>query len=279
MLISESGRPCSWVMLESRWRRAPASRVVGGLLVRVLAVGEVGDLLEREREQLGEALAAVEPAGDRRLVGRGRRERLGGELAAGVGRDLAVRLQLVEHEAVLVGARHRHDVGEVLGRAAQHRGPADVDHLDGLLLGRAEGRGDVGERVEVDADEVERLDPVLGERRQVLLVVAAGEDPGVDARVERLDAPAEHLRRLGQRLDVAHLQAELLEEGRRAAARDQLDAELVEAERERVEAGLVVDGDQRALDHEATSSPTTRGSSRCSTSCTRARSVSTVSSA
>ena len=23
---SESGRPCSWVMLESRWRRAPASR-------------------------------------------------------------------------------------------------------------------------------------------------------------------------------------------------------------------------------------------------------------
>ncbi len=253
--------------------------VVGGGLVRILAVGEVGDLLEREREQLGEAFAAVEPAGDRRFVGGGRRERLRGELTTAVEGDLAALAQLVEHEAVLVGARDRHDVGEVLGRAAQHRGPADVDHLDGLLFGRPEGRRDVAERVEVDADEVERVDPVLDQRGHVLLVVAAREDAGVDARVERLDPAAEHLGRLGQGLDAAHLQAQLLEERRGAAARDQLHAELVEPARERLEPVLVVDRDQRARDHEATSSETTRGSSRCSTSCTRARSVATVSSA
>ena len=41
----------------------------------------------------------------------------------------------------------------------------------------------------------------------------------------------------------------LLEHGRRAAARDELDAELGEAAREGVEPGLVVDGDERAADH------------------------------
>ena len=89
-------------------------------------------------------------------------------------------------------------MGEVLRRAAQHRRPADVDHLDRLLLADAVLARDLLERVQVDADEVEQLDPVLGERGQVGLDLAAGEDAGVDARVERLDPAAEHLRELGQ---------------------------------------------------------------------------------
>ena len=50
----------------------------------------------------------------------------------------------------------------------------------------------------------------------VVLAVAAGEDPGVDARVQRLDAAAEHLGHLRQRLDVRHLEPVLLEEARRS---------------------------------------------------------------
>ena len=65
-------------------------------------------------------------------------EGLGGELAPRLGRQLALRAQLVEHEPVPVGPRHRRHVGEVLRGGAQHRRAADVDHLDRLLLGRAE---------------------------------------------------------------------------------------------------------------------------------------------
>jgi len=50
------------------------------------------------------------------------------------------------------------------------------------------GRG-CARRVEVDADEVDELDLVLGGRAQVLGVVADGKDARVELRVERLDAP------------------------------------------------------------------------------------------
>ena len=111
-------------------------------------------------------------------------------------------------------------MGEVLRRRAEHRRPADVDQLDARLA---------GERVEVDDDEVERLDVVLLESRHVLLAVAPREDPGVDARMERLHAPAEHLRHLDRR----GVEPELAQVGlRRAAGRDELDAEVGEAARE-----------------------------------------------
>ena len=68
-------------------------------------------------------------------------------------------------------------------------------------------------------------------------------------RVQRLHAPAEQLAGSGQLLDERHAELVLLDEGGRASARDELDAEVREAARERVEAGLVVHGEERALDH------------------------------
>ena len=53
--------------------------VVRGVLVRVLAVREVALLREREREACRELLDLREPGRDRRVVGRRRRERLRGE--------------------------------------------------------------------------------------------------------------------------------------------------------------------------------------------------------
>ena len=82
---------------------------------------------------------------------------------------------------------------------------------------------------------------------------------GVDARMERLHAAAEHLGEIGQRLDALDRQAEALEVAGGAAARDEAPAELGEPAREDVEAGLVEGRDQRAH-----SSSTTRGSRRCS---------------
>ena len=220
--------------------------VVGGALVRVLAVGEVEVLLEHRREDRRERLAAGEPGRDRRLVARRGGERRRREPAARLVRELARRAQLGEHRLVVVGAADRRDVREVLRGAAQHRRAADVDHLDGLLLADAVLAGDLLERVEVDADEVEQLDPVLGERGEIRLDLAPGEDAGVDARVERLHAAAEHLRELRQVLDPGHVEAELTDRVGGAAARDQLPVQRREPLRERVEPGLVEDRDQRA---------------------------------
>ena len=137
--------------------------------------------------------------------------------------------------------------------------------------------GDRRERVEVDADEVERLDPVLGERVQVLRQVAPGEDAGVDARVERLHAPAEHLRRRRHLLDASSPRGPCSSRYvGRAARRDELVAEVGEPARELVEP-VLSQTEISALMRDvlvATSPATTAGSRRCSTAWIRSSSVS-----
>ena len=98
----------------------------------------------------------------------------------------------------------------VLGRRPDHRRPADVDLLDQAVEVELAAQGPLGrggERVEVDDDELERLD---AGRRQLLAVggeAAVGEDPAVDPRVERLHPPVEHLREAGDGGDVGDRQA------------------------------------------------------------------------
>ena len=200
--------------------------------MRVLAVGEVEHLLEARDQQLRERVPVGEPARDRRLVGGGHREGLGRERPARLERDLARLPQLGQDRPVALGPADRRDVREVLRGRAQHRRAADVDHLDGVLLLHAVPRDDLREGIEVDADEVERLDAVLVERREVVGVVAAGEDRGVDARVKRLDASAEELGDLGQVLDALDVDPVLGQVVGGAAARDELDAEVGEPARE-----------------------------------------------
>ena len=175
-------------------RPRAALRVVGGTLMRVLSVGELERLVERDRENVREGLAVRKPARDRRLVRGGRRERPRRECAPRLGGQLTPRPQLVEHRPVVLRSAHRRAVGEVLRRAAKERRPADVDHLDRIGLRDAVPRDRLLERIEVHADEVEGLDRVLLERAHVLRDVAPGEDPGVHARVKRLHPPAQHLR-------------------------------------------------------------------------------------
>ena len=159
---------------------------------------------------------------------------------------------------------------EVLRRAAQHRRAADVDHLDGLRLGDALLSRDLLEGIEVDADEVERLDVLLLERCEIVVAVAAREDRRVDARMQRLHAAAEHLGRVGQRLDALDLSPS--SSSRYAAVPPLATSSQPSSSRPRakhVEARLVVGRDQRAH-----SSSTTRGRRRCSISLMRSCSVS-----
>jgi hypothetical protein len=82
----------------------------------------------------------------------------------------------------------------------------------------------------------------------VRLVVADRQQPRVQARVQRLDAAVHHLRKAGEVLDRADLEARVGERGGGPAGRHELDAEAGEAAREVDDAAFVGDRQQRAAD-------------------------------
>src|SRR6185503_796796 len=253
-------------------------RVVGAPLVRVLAVGEVEVALEDGNEDLRERVVATQPAGDRGVEGGGALEGARGEPAPGRIRDLAAHPELLDDGLVVLRAADRDDVRVVLRRRTEQSGAADVDLLDRILPGDVEAADRALEGVEVHADEVDRRDLVRAELRHVLGQVASREDAAVHSRVERDDAVAEKVAEARHVRERRHGDALVGEELRRAARREELDAEPGELARESGEAGLVVDREQGTADrHAAISSFTTSGRMRCSTRWTRARRVSGVS--
>ncbi len=216
-------------------RRRAGARVERGRLVRVLAVAQVDHLRVRVVPRRREAIvrARGEPRRDRRVVASRDGERLRREPLARVERQPTVVLaQLLERRLVVGRVNEHRREAAVLRRRADHRRPADVDVLDHFVLARVAARDRLLERVEVDADEIDLLDLLLAGRREVLIVVALGQQAGVEARVQRLHAPVQHLRKAREVLDLARRDACSVELARRAAGRDELDAEPLEAARE-----------------------------------------------
>ena len=78
------------------------------------------------------------------------------------------------------------------------------------------------ERIEVHADQVDRLDALRLEGRHVVRVVAAREQRGVEPRVQGLHAPVEDLRRAGELGDVGDLEARVADRRRGAAGGEDL---------------------------------------------------------
>ena len=216
-------------------------------LVRVLAVGEVEHLLVGDGQVLGEVLVVGrEPAADRGVVAGGLGEGLVGEPVPGRGGDLAAGLlELGADRVVGLGFDDHGDALVVLGRGADHRRAADVDVLDRDLVVDVVAGDRLLEGVEVDADQVDRLDPLALQRRHVLGVAAARQQRRVQARVQRLDPAVEDLLLAGELGDVGHLQARLAQGAGGAAGGEDLDAEGGEALGEVGDAGLVGDRDQR----------------------------------
>ena len=144
-----------------------------------------------------------EPAGDRRIIGGGAGKGLGRQLLAEIQRQRAeIHLQRIEHRGIVGGVGDDGDIGVVLGRGADHRRAADVDVLDDRRVVGA-GAADLLERVEVDDDEIDRLDAVIVHRLGVLGVVAHAEQAAMHRRVQRLDAAVHDLGKAGELGDVA----------------------------------------------------------------------------
>jgi hypothetical protein len=222
--------------------------------VRVLAVAQVHHLheaavgLRGERAAHRDLAAGVghrgEIVADRRVVlrhavegGHRQREALGGRELAVVG------LQFGQQFGVLVGrGRHRHS-REVLGGAAQHRRAADVDVLHGILELAVSVGGDRFERIQVQHQQVDRGDPVLGHHR--VIGSGAAEQAAMHQRMQRLDPAIHHFRKAGELGDIPDRQAGLADRLGGAAGGEQLDVAGGQCLGQVDQAGLVGNGQQR----------------------------------
>ncbi len=219
--------------------------VPGALLVRVLAVPQRLRQLEREVDRrrehrrcvgaVGQRRGVVEPGDDRRVVRRGVGERRTRQPPLGGVGDRALGADLVEHGLIVGGIDDDADVGVVLRGRADHRRPTDVDQLDARLR---------AERIQVDDDEIDRLDAVGVHVGPMIVERGIGEDAAVDLRMQR-DHPMSEDRRHARQLDhVGDLDPGVGDRRRGAAARHELPAEFAQAERELDDAGLVEHGEQ-----------------------------------
>ncbi len=229
---------------EMAFARAVESRP----LMRVLAVAQhlgkpAGHRLD-PRRRLAEL--AAEPSGDGRIIGSGRGERVARERLAQRGRRRpAIRFHLGEHGGIVGGVDHDGDALVVLRRRPDHGWAADIDILDAGFEVRARRDG-LLEGIEIDDEEVDRRNCVLGERPLMRFVPAHGEQAAVNPRMQRLDASVHHLGALRDLGDVGHRDPGIAQGLRRSPGRDDLDAMRAQGMREIGETRLVADRQQRA---------------------------------
>ncbi len=197
-----------------------------GVLLRVLAVGKVAHLLDDDREAVGELRAGdvVEVAGHLGEVRGNVGQRVGGEALTELGRDAAHLAQLAHELRVVAWRRNCRDRRVVARGGGDERGSADVDQLDRLVQ-RHGSRTDLRrEGLDVDDDEVDQPDALLGQLLELVGRASTSEDAGVDLRIERLDLAAGEWLAVGQAADRLHLDTGLGERRARSVGREELYA-------------------------------------------------------
>ena len=225
----------------------PAARldVERRLLVRVLPVAQKRSALQRQAEHGREGVRRVEPGevvGDRQVVGGDAGECLRRQpLARRVAELAALRPQLLDDRSVLLRVGDDRHVLIILGRGPHQGRPADVDVLNDLLVAGPRLGDRCLEWIEVAHDEINRADAELGQGRQMLRAVAAGEDAAVDVRVERLDPAVEDFRKARQVGDVTDGQPRVRQRLTRTAGGNQLHPQLREGLGERHHPDLLTD--------------------------------------
>ena len=161
----------------------------GGRLVRVLAVAQRGGL-----PLLAELVH--EPGGDGRIIIRGVQESIAGKATALLQGKATVGDGF--HGFTVAGrVYHNGDRRVVLGGCAHHGRAADINLFHAAIKVRARGHG-LAEGIQVDHDELERLYLELGELVEVIFLAGIGQDAGVHARVQRLNATFQALREAGE---------------------------------------------------------------------------------
>src|SRR5207249_11738498 len=165
------------------------------------------------------------------------------EHTTGLERDVAPQLQLVEHRGVPLRPRDDDNVLVVLRRGAEDRGSADVDLVEQHAAALSRARV-LREGIEVDGDEVDRLDSLALELLAMRRIVAAREERGMNLRVECLHTSPQKRWLAGHVFDRARRDALGGERGPRPVGGDELPSEVLQSARERVESGAIRDREE-----------------------------------
>ena len=176
--------------------------------MRVLAVAQRLDQPAAEGAEIRRVVLELsrKPVRDRRIIGGGARIGFCGEAAAQRERGRAlVGGEFVEHGLIVPRLDDDGDVVVVLCRRPDHRGTADVDILDAVLVTRAFVDGRL-ERIEVDHQQIDRRDAVRLHRLGMFLVVADREQAAMHLGMQRLDPAVHHFGKAGEVGDVVYLQ-------------------------------------------------------------------------
>ena len=102
----------------------------------------------------------------------------------------------------------------------------------------------LGERIEIDGYEVDRLDALPLEVLAMRGIVAAREQSSVDLRMQRFDAPPKELGLTGHVLDRARGDALGGQRGAGSIGGDELPPEVEQSARESVETGAIRDREE-----------------------------------
>jgi hypothetical protein len=156
----------------------------------------------------------------------------------------SVRRQFVEHHGIVRRIDDHRDAIVVLGRGSHHRRTADIDVLDGILVTAARLRDRRCERIEIDDQQIDRLDAVLAHDRVV--DIASAEQTAVNLRMQRLDAAIHDFGKARVAGNLRDRHAGALEQRRGAAGGEHCYAALVQRLRELEETVFVRNAEQRA---------------------------------
>src|SRR5208282_2768444 len=155
---------------------------------------------------------------------------------------------LVGDRAVIAGRGNHRNILKILCCRPDHRRAADIDVFNQLLEVRAQLGGSLFEGIQVDYHHVDSRDAMLGHRCPMTAVLAAMQDPAVNFRMQRLDAPVQHFREPGQLGDISDGDAGVAQQLGRAASRNQFHAKCGKAAGKIYQSGFVSDAKNGTLD-------------------------------
>ena len=147
----------------------------------------------------------VQECADGAIVGRSFNERFNGEALPQLQRRLAfVIAHGFEHEIVIGRIDNNRDALIIFGRASNHRWPADIDIFDCFGQGHIRFRNGLLEWIEIDHDQIDRLEPLFARFLFMLRITPFVEQSAVHSRMQSFHAPFQHFREASEAGYFAH---------------------------------------------------------------------------
>ena len=187
--------------------------VEGSALVRVFAVTHFLGLVELQVDgtrQFFHAAIGFNPAkivGDHAVIAGGMFKGLYREVeTGGVADNAVIVIEFLQYTAIVFRLDDNADIGVILGAGADHGRAADIDVFNGVFQAAAFLCHGGFKGVEVDHDQVDRVDAV--DLHNTVINTAAAENAAVNLRMQRLDAAVHDFRKarvLGDFHDRNHI--------------------------------------------------------------------------